>query len=119
MRLENPFLEGFVSRIDWSCRPFYLFLASQRWIGIRLDFVSNVITTTSVTLVILLRDQLSAGLAAVVLVNVLNLTGMLQFGVRQAAEVENLMTSVERVHAYSTDLPSEETLPAPAVTMGW
>lgn len=42
----------------------------------------------------------------VVLVQSLQLSGFLQYGVRQAAETENYFTSVERIQAY-TDLPSE------------
>ena len=40
------------------------------------------------------------------------MTGMLQWGVRQSAEAENLMTSVERILEYS-DLPSEDTIKTP------
>ena len=38
------------------------------------------------------------------------LTGALQYGMRQSAEAENLMTSVERVMEYG-DLKSEAYLP--------
>lgn len=43
----------------------------------------------------------------------ISLTGMLQWGLRQEAEVENHMTSVERVLEYST-LPSEPPMESPA-----
>lgn len=50
--------------------------------------------------------QVSAAVLALALTHVLQLTGMLQWWVRQTAEVENTMTSVERLLEY-TRLPQE------------
>lgn len=52
------------------------------------------------------RPQVSAAVLALALTHVLQLTGMLQWWVRQTAEVENTMTSVERLLEY-TRLPQE------------
>ena len=49
---------------------------------------------------------MSAAVLALALTHVLQLTGMLQWWVRQTAEVENTMTSVERLLEY-TELEQE------------
>jgi len=40
--------------------------------------------------------------------SILTLTGMLQWGMRQSAETENLMTSVERALEYSNVTPEAD-----------
>ncbi|MED6275105.1 Multidrug resistance-associated protein 4 [Characodon lateralis] len=55
---------------------------------------------------LLLRDQLDAGSVGLALSYAVTLMGMFQWGVRQSAEVENMMTSVERMVEY-TELESE------------
>ncbi len=46
--------------------------------------------------------QVSAAIVGLALSHVLQLTGTLQWCVRQSAEVENTMTSVERMLQYTT-----------------
>lgn len=53
-----------------------------------------------------LMSVLSASEAGLAISSAMALTGMFQWGVRQSAEVENQMTSVERVIEYSK-LPKE------------
>lgn len=76
---------------------FYTLFAISRWLGQRLDMVSSVLLFGVALLSVLLRDTFSAGLIGVALVQGLQMTGILQFAVRQGAETESYMTSAERV----------------------
>lgn len=55
---------------------------------------------------LLARLQITAAVLALALTHVLQLTGMLQWWTRQTVEVENNMTSVERMVEYM-NLPQE------------
>ena len=55
-------------------------------------------------------DDVLGGDVGVAISSCIFLTGALQYAMRQSAEVENLMTSVERVMEYG-DLESEAYLP--------
>lgn len=57
----------------------------------------------------LIIPAMSGSEAGLAISSAMALTGMFQWGVRQSAEVENQMTSVERVIEYSK-LPSEASL---------
>jgi ABC-type multidrug transport system fused ATPase/permease subunit len=106
-KLQQHFTRQFLDNLDQYHRPHFLFLAGSRWVGIRLDLISNVIVLSVCLCVVVLRGSISPALAGVVLTQSMQLTGVLQFGIRQTAEVENLMTSVQRIRAYGR-LPSEE-----------
>lgn len=66
--------------------------------------ISTITLAAGVLLSLAVRERLSAAILALALTHVIQLNGMLQWWVRQTAEVENAMTSVERMLEY-TELP--------------
>jgi len=99
--------------IDRHVKVFLISQISNRWFALRLDCLSaafvgivallGIVSTTS-------GSKESANLAALSLLYSLQLAGLLQFTIRTAVEVENNMTSVERLVHYK-DIDAE----APAI----
>ncbi|KAI5066080.1 hypothetical protein GOP47_0018704 [Adiantum capillus-veneris] len=105
----------FNSLIDENHRSYILFVHMSRWIGIRLDFATCMCVTLASLLIVVLRHSITAGLAGVVIVQSMQVTGFIQFAVRQAAEVENYLTSVERINAYANLATEAEPHTAPGI----
>ncbi|KAM3857219.1 ATP-binding cassette sub-family C member 4-like [Diretmus argenteus] len=105
-RAEERFQKAFDAHQDLHSEAWFLFLTTSRWFAVRLDGICSIFVTVTVFGCLLLRDQLDAGAVGLALSYSITLMGMFQWGVRQSAEVENLMTSVERVVEY-TELESE------------
>ncbi|KAF8579018.1 ABC transporter [Ramaria rubella] len=97
---SERFLADNENKIDIENRAYWLTVANQRWLGIRLDLISP--SQTGVTLSYILQVQQSFGWA-----------------VRQSAEVENNMNGVERVVYYANEVEQDadyerpENKPAP------
>ncbi|XP_043798878.1 probable multidrug resistance-associated protein lethal(2)03659 [Apis laboriosa] len=91
---------------DLHSSAWYIFISSSRAFAFWLDFFC-VIYITLVTLSFLLLDTAAGkGNVGLAITQSLGLTGMFQWGMRQSTELENQMTSVERVLEY-TNLESE------------
>uniref|UniRef100_A0A8C7DPP1 Cystic fibrosis transmembrane conductance regulator n=1 Tax=Oncorhynchus kisutch TaxID=8019 RepID=A0A8C7DPP1_ONCKI len=106
-RAEERFQNTFDTYQDLhSGESWFLFLVTSRWFAVRLDGMCAVFVTITAFGCLLLRDQVEAGSVGLALSYAVTLMGMFQWGVRQSAEVENMMTSVERVVEY-TELESE------------
>ncbi|XP_041822000.1 ATP-binding cassette sub-family C member 4-like isoform X1 [Chelmon rostratus] len=105
-RAEERFQKAFDAHQDLHSGAWFLFLTTSRWFALRLDGICSIFVTVTTFGCLLLRDQLDAGSVGLALSYSVTLMGMFQWGVRQSAEVENLMTSVERVVEY-TQLQSE------------
>ncbi|XP_070711625.1 ATP-binding cassette sub-family C member 4-like [Pempheris klunzingeri] len=103
---EDRFQKAFDAHQDLHSEAWFLFLTTSRWFAVRLDGLCSIFVTITTFGCLLLRDQLDAGSVGLALTYSVTLMGMFQWGVRQSAEVENMMTSVERVVEY-TELESE------------
>ncbi|CAM6097228.1 unnamed protein product [Calypogeia fissa] len=111
--VEKAMHDHFVELIDTNNHAWIMFAHTSRWLAIRLDFVAACCVTTATFLSIILRHKLNAGYIGVVLIQALQLAGFFQYGMRLAADTENIFTSVERNQAYSR-LPSEANPHSPS-----
>ncbi|XP_075236831.1 putative multidrug resistance-associated protein lethal(2)03659 isoform X2 [Lycorma delicatula] len=97
---------------DLHSSAWFIFLASSRTFGYWLD-VFCVIYISLVTLSFLyLGTETFGGNVGLAITQSIGLTGMIQWGMRQSAELENQMTSVERVLEYS-NVEKEPPLESP------
>ena len=106
---QKAFEKKFDHFQDEHTASFFLFIAATRWFGIYLDWLCVIYTiAVTVTLSFTGKTKPSSDLGLAISLSIM-LTGMFQWGVRQSAEVESQMTSVERINQYS-HLPSETNL---------
>ena len=70
----------------------------NRWLGFRLDVISVAIVIAMVFLAAAMQDILNIGLLGFALVYAISLSGLLQWTVRQSAEVENVCFSIPRFY---------------------
>ncbi|XP_006879633.1 PREDICTED: multidrug resistance-associated protein 4 [Elephantulus edwardii] len=105
-RAEERFQELFDAHQDLHSEAWFLFLTTSRWFAVRLDAICAIFVIVIAFGSLILAKTLDAGQVGLSLSYALTLMGMFQWCVRQSAEVENMMISVERVIEY-TDLEKE------------
>jgi ATP-binding cassette, subfamily C (CFTR/MRP), member 4 len=95
---------------------WYLFLATSRAFAFWLEIVCVIYIAVVTLSFLVLGNNAMGGSIGLAITQVMNLIFMCQWGMRQTAELENQMTSVERVIEYSK-LPEEVTTTAPATNV--
>lgn len=93
-------------KCDVNSGVSFLILAANRWLGLRLDFISNSTITLMCAFCVIQRASISPGIAGLCISYALVLTQGLNWFVRQQADLESNMVSVERAMQYS-NLPQE------------
>ncbi|KAJ8963683.1 hypothetical protein NQ317_014996, partial [Molorchus minor] len=87
---------------DRHTGAWYLFLVCSESFGFFLDVISTLfLTLVTLQFMFFNNDTNISGYVGLVISSSLILTGMLQFGIRQTADVASNMTSVERVLQYT------------------
>ncbi|XP_063966914.1 ATP-binding cassette sub-family C member 4-like isoform X1 [Lytechinus pictus] len=102
-KVQEDFIRQFDVHQNTHTRTWFLFLSTTRWFGIMLDWMSVTFLAVVSFSCVVSADlfELDSSLVGLSLTYCLMLMGAFQWGVRQSAEVENLMTSTERVIEYS------------------
>ncbi|XP_077392260.1 ATP-binding cassette sub-family C member 4-like isoform X4 [Festucalex cinctus] len=105
-KVQRRFQEMFDDYQDLHSEAWFLFLTTSRWLAVRLDGICSIFITFTAFGCLYFSDDMDPGAVGLALSYAVTLTGMFQWGVRQSAEIENMMTSVERVVEYA-ELKSE------------
>ncbi|KAG5889083.1 hypothetical protein JTB14_004927 [Gonioctena quinquepunctata] len=87
---------------------FFMFLGANRTFGFWLDFICVVYIACVLVALLLVESETFGGNVGLALTQAMGLTGMFQWGMRQWSELENQMTSVERVQEYADLIPESE-----------
>ena len=117
--LQDYFVKGVRESIDQMNSAYYLTYGNQRWLSVRLDCIGNLLVFTTGILVVTSRFNVSPSIGGLVLSYILSIVQMIQFTVRQLAEVENAMNATERIHYYGTELEEEPPLHLTSVPHEW
>lgn len=107
------FLDDNAKRIDSENRAYWLSISCQRWLNLRLDFLGAVLVFGSALLVVGLRGTINASSGGVVLSYMVTVQSVFGQMIRQSAEIENNMNSIERLLHYASNIEQEKdhTLP--------
>ncbi|PKY07392.1 P-loop containing nucleoside triphosphate hydrolase protein [Aspergillus campestris IBT 28561] len=108
--VEKGFQRTIQDSIDVMNGAYFLTFSNQRWLSVRLDAVSTALIFVVGILVVTSRFNVTPSTSGLVLSYILAIAQMLQFTVRQLAEIENNMNATERVHYYGTELDEEAPL---------
>ncbi|KAH9856552.1 ABC protein [Lenzites betulinus] len=105
----NRFLRDNEYYIDLEDRAAFLTVTNQRWLAIRLDFLGGMMTFIVALLAVTNASGINPAQIGLVLTYTTSLTQLCGLVTRQSAEVENYMSSVERILEYSRDdkIPQE------------
>uniref|UniRef100_A0A0U9HVH0 Putative ABCC protein n=1 Tax=Chrysomela populi TaxID=154003 RepID=A0A0U9HVH0_CHRPP len=86
----------------------FMFLGATRTFGFWLDFFCVVYVACVLAILLFLKSETFGGNIGLALTQTMGLMGMFQWGMRQWSELENQMTSVERVQEYADLQPEAE-----------
>lgn len=103
----SRFLEDNAQKIDTENTAYWLSIACQRWLNLRLDLCGATLVLTAALLVVGLRKTIDPSSGGVVLSYVVTAQAVFGNMIRQSAEIENNMNSVERMLHYAFNIEQE------------
>ncbi|XP_069757764.1 ATP-binding cassette sub-family C member 12 isoform X2 [Narcine bancroftii] len=96
----NDFIERFKELGDKNSSHLLLFHCSMRWLVVRIDFLTSIVTFIVALFVILSPDSIPASNKGLALSYAIQLTGLLHICIQMGIETESRFLSVERIMEY-------------------
>ncbi|XP_071455642.1 ATP-binding cassette sub-family C member 4-like [Hetaerina americana] len=112
-KAQEILIHQFDNHQDLHSSAWYMFITTSRAFGFWLDFVCFIYITLVTLSFLVIGGEKFGGNVGLAITQSIGLTGMFQWGMRQSAEMENQMTSVERVLEF-TNVEPEPPLESPA-----
>ncbi|KAF9150625.1 hypothetical protein BG015_007537 [Linnemannia schmuckeri] len=93
--------------MDRSHRIYYIYILGTRWIGARVFVVGHVLNFVALVLIVWARDDIDPATAGLILSYLARLASEMSWAIQCAADLENNMTSAERLFYYTDSLEQE------------
>ncbi|KAM9715834.1 ATP-binding cassette sub-family C member 3 isoform 1-T1 [Menidia menidia] len=97
-------------KVDENQKSYYPGIVSNRWLGVRIEFIGNCIVLFAALFAVTGKENLNPGLVGLSVSYALQVTMSLNWMVRMTSDLENNIVAVERVKEYSetkTEAPWE------------
>ncbi|XP_072313058.1 ATP-binding cassette sub-family C member 3 isoform X4 [Eucyclogobius newberryi] len=107
---QDAFVQLSDAKVDDNQKSYYPGIVSNRWLGVRIEFIGNCIVLFAALFAVTGKESLSPGLVGLSVSYALQVTMALNWMVRMTSDLENNIVAVERVKEYSetqTEAPWE------------
>ncbi|XP_062560530.1 ATP-binding cassette sub-family C member 4-like [Armigeres subalbatus] len=116
---QKELIKEFDSHQDIHTAAFYMFITSSTAFGFALDLMCLVFFFIVVFSFLVLESNVLGDRVGLAITQAMALTGMMQWGIRQSAEVANFMMSVERLLEYRDLQPEKQPEQARILNKSW
>ncbi|XP_074031118.1 ATP-binding cassette subfamily C member 4-like [Leptinotarsa decemlineata] len=106
---EEILTKEFDNYQDAYSSAYFMFLTANRGFGFWLDLHCVIFVALVLVSILILKGETFGGNVGLSLTQAMSLSGMFQWGIRQWSELENQMTSVERIQEYADIVPERDS----------
>ncbi|KAJ1569270.1 hypothetical protein HK096_003662 [Nowakowskiella sp. JEL0078] len=104
---DSRFIKENIQKLNNGNKAYFLVLESQRWLGVRLEFIAGILIFVTVILSVAVRSSVGAGFAGLAISYSIQITGFLNWFLRTFTDTEQSMNSAERLLYYAEQLEEE------------
>ncbi|XP_064636350.1 multidrug resistance-associated protein 1-like [Lineus longissimus] len=98
---QERFIQTSDRLVDEGNMAYYANIMSNRWLGISLELIGNIIILLAAIFAVAFRETIDPGLVGLSVSYALQVTGSLNFMVRTSCDMETYIVSVERIFEYA------------------